>query len=523
MARETWIKHLTVDKRIVRLLSASTYENFPDAIREMVSNAYDADATEMHITIDLKQDFIEIRDNGNGMTPDEFGFFLRIAGQKRDKSRISPTYNRKQIGQFGVGFLAIFPFGGQIEVKSTATRSNIMFNAIIPAEKYVQGGQSIDVENIQIPGVEIVNDEYFNQHGTTIHIAGLTDMVHRFFSKDPNVKTRRDSISSWMPLDKLEWILQEELPLDYSPKSPYYEAFKDLGSSGIKIWLNNKELFRNSPGTDILENDIWEYKDIKCRYVIATNWKKVWPEEAHYFKQRLRNVGIGKRTPFSLGLVGRTFSRLNWMTGDIYIVDGFDSLLTIDRSRFVEGPEYDRFTEYFRQRLSHHIYRVEKISEAGKSIKKQLKETRSSKVGSRKEIVSEKIEQLKSKGFEVVTKSVKDVSKTTEPVKIDFHKKVVQLIEDHPEFTDSVTIGGKAILVRYTEWDNLLVPPIRRNENGILEINTKYSLFRSLRYGEVFKKILITAFVLSEKTNTADDLYRNLTKQLPKEFEDIIS
>jgi HSP90 family molecular chaperone len=111
MDRETWIKHLTVDKRIVRLLSASTYENFPDAIREMVSNAFDADATEIHISIDLKQDFIEVKDNGNGMTPDEFGFFLRIAGQKRDKRRISPTYGRRQVGQFGIGFLAIFPFG----------------------------------------------------------------------------------------------------------------------------------------------------------------------------------------------------------------------------------------------------------------------------------------------------------------------------------------------------------------------------------------------------------------------------
>ena len=57
MARENWVKHLTVDKRIVSLLSASTYENFPGAIREMVSNAYDADATEVNINIDLKKDY----------------------------------------------------------------------------------------------------------------------------------------------------------------------------------------------------------------------------------------------------------------------------------------------------------------------------------------------------------------------------------------------------------------------------------------------------------------------------------
>lgn len=523
MARENWVKHLTVDKRIVRLLSASTYENFPGAIREMVSNAYDADATEVNITIDLKKDFIEIRDNGNGMTPDEFGFFLRIAGQKRDQRRISSVFSRRQIGQFGIGFLAIFPFGMEIEIESTALRSKITFKAKVPAEKYIREGQTIDVEDIQIPGYEIVDESYYDQHGTTIHISGLTEMAHRFFSKENNVKARRDSIMSFEPLDKLAWLLQEELPLDYSPKSPYREAFEDLGSSGIKVRLNDKELFRNAPGTHILENSSWEHESIRCRYVIATNWKKVLPEEAQYFKQILRNTGIGKRTSFSLGLAGRAFSRLAWLTGEIYILEGLDNLLTIDRSRFVESPEYDRFADYFRQRLSFHAYRVEDVSEAERDINRQLKESRSAEVGSKREIILHKVDQLKSKGFDVVTKSIKDVPNEAKPVKIDLHKKVVQVVEDHPGLSDLVTIGTKKIPVKYAEWNYLESPPIRRDHQGIMVINEKYPLFTSLRYGEVFKKILIIAFLISEKTDTADDLYKKLSKELPKEFEDLIS
>jgi hypothetical protein len=521
MGRETWIKHLSVDKRIVRLLSASTYENFPEAIREMVSNAYDADATEIHISIDLKQDFIEVKDNGNGMTPDEFGFFLRIAGQKRDKRRISPTYGRRQVGQFGIGFLAIFPFGKQIEIMSTASRSNIMFSAVIPAEKYIQEGQSIDVEDIEIPGYETVRDEYFDQHGTTIHITGLTEMVKRFFSKESSVRTRRDSILSRDSFTRLEWILQEELPLDYPPKSPYNEAFKDLGSSGIKVWLNNKELFRNSPGTHILENSSWGKNGIKCRYVIATNWKKISPEEAQHFKQRLRNVGIGKRTSFALGLAGRAFSRLHWLTGEIYVLEGLDNLLTIDRARFVEGPDYDQYSEFFRQRLAHHAYRVEEVSEAERDIERQLNESRSAEVGSKREIILSKVEQLKSRGFEVFTESIKDISLLTKPVRIDLDKKIVHLVEDHPDLSDSVSVGTKKIPVIYAAWDYLEAPPIRRSKNGFLEINKKYPLFTSLRYGEVFKKILIVTFLLSENTDSASELYNKLSKELPKEFKDM--
>ena len=47
---ETFTSQITVDKTIVSLLSKFTYErSFPYAFREVVSNAYDADATEARI------------------------------------------------------------------------------------------------------------------------------------------------------------------------------------------------------------------------------------------------------------------------------------------------------------------------------------------------------------------------------------------------------------------------------------------------------------------------------------------
>src|SRR3990172_6324054 len=135
MPRTEWQKNLTVDKRIVRLLSTKTYEDFPGAVRELVSNAYDADTTEVKIAIDVKKDSIEVVDNGNGMTPEDFDFFLRIAGQQRGR-QTSPELGRYRIGQFGIGFLALFPFGRKIRIRSTARRSDIRFEATIPSEAY---------------------------------------------------------------------------------------------------------------------------------------------------------------------------------------------------------------------------------------------------------------------------------------------------------------------------------------------------------------------------------------------------
>jgi hypothetical protein len=522
MNQQNWTKKLTVDKRIVRLLSASTYETFPDAIREMVSNAYDADATEVKINIDFKQDFIRIEDNGNGMTPAEFDFFLRIAGQKRDKKRISSEFGRKQIGQFGIGFLAIFPFGKQVEVTSTATRSDLFFRAVIPADQYVHEGVSIDVENIPIPGYEYKDSTYIDQHGTTIQINGLTEMVKRYFKSDIRINKRRKTIKSLDPFERFKWALQEDLPLDYSTASPYRNQLKDLGASGIRIWLNDAELFRNSPGSQILETKIWEYKNIKCRYVIATNWKVITPDEAQGYKIRLRNVGIGKRTSFDLGLLGKKYSRLAWLSGDVYIIDGLENLLAIDRSKFVEGPDYDEFSEYLRNRLAYHANRVEQISEAERDIHRQVNESRTAEVGSKLEIINQKINQLENKGFEVIRKSSKEVQKSTDPITVDVQHKVIQIIEDHPKLSDSYTSEAEKIPLRYTKWDTKTQLAVRRGEDNAIEINSDYPLFSSKRYGDVFKKTLLLAFLLSEQTKTASELFQALLKELPGEFEDFL-
>ncbi len=72
---EQFTSQITVDRNIVSLLSKFTYErSLPYAIREVISNSYDADATVARINIDLKKDRVVIHDNGNGMTKDEFDF-----------------------------------------------------------------------------------------------------------------------------------------------------------------------------------------------------------------------------------------------------------------------------------------------------------------------------------------------------------------------------------------------------------------------------------------------------------------
>jgi hypothetical protein len=62
---EQFTSQITVDRNIVSLLSKFTYErSLPYAVREVISNAYDADATVARMKNDLKEDRNEIIEKG---------------------------------------------------------------------------------------------------------------------------------------------------------------------------------------------------------------------------------------------------------------------------------------------------------------------------------------------------------------------------------------------------------------------------------------------------------------------------
>lgn len=118
------ISRLTIDKLGVKL-----YDKVSAVIAELVSNSYDADATEVIIeapmgeylaskaggTITDKQLQIQVIDNGIGMTPTEINdFYLIVGAERRNDTRKrrgdkSPKYGRSVMGRKGVGKLA--PFG----------------------------------------------------------------------------------------------------------------------------------------------------------------------------------------------------------------------------------------------------------------------------------------------------------------------------------------------------------------------------------------------------------------------------
>ncbi len=123
------ISRLTIDK-----LGIQMYDRVSAVLAELVANAYDADASQVKITLPFGQYLarkvegqiedqgfeIVIEDDGGGMTEQEVNdYYLNVGYNRRVKrSEQTPKYNRRVMGRKGIGKLAPFGICREVEVKT---------------------------------------------------------------------------------------------------------------------------------------------------------------------------------------------------------------------------------------------------------------------------------------------------------------------------------------------------------------------------------------------------------------------
>lgn len=100
-------------------LGRNLYRSFATVLGEAISNAWDADAENVWIDIDRGNDNFSIKDDGVGMSADDFQQkFLRIGYSKRKDGSIKSAKKRPYIGRKGIGKLALLSCAEKIAVIS---------------------------------------------------------------------------------------------------------------------------------------------------------------------------------------------------------------------------------------------------------------------------------------------------------------------------------------------------------------------------------------------------------------------
>ena len=109
----------TIDSHLLQELGERLVGRSHIALAELVKNAYDADAT--HCEIVFAEDEIEVRDNGHGMTFEEFrDFWMRIGTTNKLQQRLSRIYGRPLTGSKGIGRLAVQFLGRKLRIVTTS-------------------------------------------------------------------------------------------------------------------------------------------------------------------------------------------------------------------------------------------------------------------------------------------------------------------------------------------------------------------------------------------------------------------
>lgn len=116
---------------VLNHLGRNLYRSLITVIGEAISNSWDADAHNVWITIDKDNSYMEILDDGLGMTGEDFqNKFLKIGYSKRKSGNYKSSLERPFIGRKGIGKLALLSCAEKISVLSKAEGNEIVGGTI---------------------------------------------------------------------------------------------------------------------------------------------------------------------------------------------------------------------------------------------------------------------------------------------------------------------------------------------------------------------------------------------------------
>ncbi|EMA70338.1 ATP-binding protein [Halorubrum distributum] len=186
----------TIDSRLLEELGENLVTRNHVAVGELVKNAYDADATEVHLEFvnasvdDTSESEIQIIDNGVGMSLEDVrNDFMRIATTDKLRNPITKKYGREKAGDKGIGRFAVRRLAHELRLETTAHLKDegVYERTIldIPWRRY-QTEQEIDEVTFR-PTVERIPDDEDVSTGTTI---GLRDLKDSWTQRDFNTLRR---------------------------------------------------------------------------------------------------------------------------------------------------------------------------------------------------------------------------------------------------------------------------------------------------------------------------------------------
>ena len=426
---------IKVHEKALAHLSRGLYRSPASALRELVSNAWDANARSVRVNTNYPNFFqLSIQDNGDGFPEDDFETLMSGGignSEKREEEEKALINNRPVIGRLGIGLLGIAQICGAFTITSR-TKDGKGFRArvnlydllkerldkddvTIVKDVIVQApdGEDSPSKIVDIGKYEFVRDFDADsvEQGTTI----MTDEIHPTFVqtfkesldkerfekfKEPPRDWKKalktfSSVHSLQELGdywRLLWELAAACPIPYIsetalPSKLIADDQRRLESYDFKVFVDELQLFKpvhlrgNTAGYTTIRIDpqtkrVYDKNLTFHGYVAIQEGKQILPDEQRGVLVRIKNIGIGYYDPSMLDYRFNEGPRAKWLTSEIYVDDGLEDALNIDRDSFNRfHPEFRVLQSYFHEVLHERVFPevYKKIDERSKE-KAEVKE-----------------------------------------------------------------------------------------------------------------------------------------------------
>lgn len=180
---------LKTSERVLKRITDGIYRQPSSAIRELISNSYDADATIVEIQTDPPRfESILVRDNGNGLSEDSLSHLIHSIGgsPKRTASGVelgicnpddatqSPG-GRKLIGKIGIGLFSVSQLTKEFQIitKKKGWNHRIVADIVLRTnseEQMIDPDSEFETGSVRIWKVSATDTD---SHGTEINLRNL--------------------------------------------------------------------------------------------------------------------------------------------------------------------------------------------------------------------------------------------------------------------------------------------------------------------------------------------------------------
>ena len=344
--------NLELSLSVLNHLGRNLYRSFVTVLGEAISNSWDADAENVWIDIDKVNSSFSIKDDGVGMSSDDFqNKFLKIGYSKRRGGKMTSDGKRPYIGAKGIGKLALLSCADRISIFTKTVETDYVGGAIDNADLDKAINDDLTPQQYELEQLEIsLADDLMKDHqrGTIIVFQKMKEQM----------KNSEAYIKKILAMSFKFSLLDSAFTIHVNGKPVTIADLSDLSGRTEFIWVINKHQDAYTAGMENLKADPIEVvTDLPINGFMATVVK---PRDAKismteerasvdlFVNGRLREKNILRHIPTQRILESYLYGQIHYDSMDREHTDPFTS----SREGIVEGDaEFEKLLEYLKKDL----------------------------------------------------------------------------------------------------------------------------------------------------------------------------